>query len=58
MSKLDTIPKNLRVPGLRFPDDEDKTLFIPDRKIEAIEKRYITRMELEAQKKSESNSKK
>lgn len=48
MTKLESIPENLRVAGLRFPDEEDKTLFIPDRNMVALEKLYLSKWEREA----------
>lgn len=45
MTKLESIPENLRVPGLRFPEDEDKTIFIPDKNVAVLEKICLAMLE-------------
>ena len=41
MTKLESIPENLRVAGLRFPEDEDKTIFITEPNMCALEKMLL-----------------
>jgi hypothetical protein len=43
MTKLDSIPENLRVPGLRFPDEENKTIVIPEKNMVSIENMYLAK---------------